>query len=79
MIPLFHVLSCHVQEEFSFVLSLLVLWYLCSHWQSNNDSNLHSSVRVRTFTHSNATQTYVAPKPATYENLKVGTVHRVWL
>jgi hypothetical protein len=79
MTPLFHMLSCRVQEEFSFVLSLLVLRYLCSNWHSNHDSNLLPSVRVRTFTHSNAIQPYVEPKPATYENLKVSAVHRVWL
>jgi hypothetical protein len=79
MTQLFHILSCRVQEGFSFVLSLLVLRYLCSNWHSNYDSNLLSSVRVRNFTHSNATQPYVAPKPATYENLKVSAVHRVLL
>jgi hypothetical protein len=79
MTPLFDMLSYRVQEEFSFVLSLVVLWYLCSNWHSNHDSNLHYSVRVRTFTHSKATQPYFAPKPTTYVNLKVRTVHRVQL
>jgi hypothetical protein len=77
MTPLFHMLSYRVHEQFSIVLSLLVLRYLCSNWHSNNDYNLNSSVRVRTFTHSNVTRPYVALKPAAYENLKISTVHRV--